>query len=95
MMAIFKLRLGLKKACAASLSLALTACATRPVCEPIRVPVVVEKEVVRIEPIPAELLREHPEATGDQRHCPKVARHNLEQLRACNDDKRLLRERQR
>lgn len=67
-------------------------------CKPeiIRVPVEIETVRTVIEPIPAELLRLHPaeEASpADLHRCPEIARQRLDELRACNDDKRALRER--
>lgn len=79
----------------ALLPLVLAGCATAPrsVCEPIRVPVTVERERVTVEPVPPALLRMHPEWTGPLRRCPEIAQSNLTELRACNADKRLIRER--
>lgn len=75
------------------LALALAGC-----CKPelIRVPVEVETVRTVIEPIPAELLRLHPadDAPASELHrCPEIARQRLDELRACNDDKRALRAR--
>lgn len=72
---------------------ALSGCARcRPVVirEPVDVPVYVRV----VEPIPDELLREHPadEAPGSQLHrCPEIARARLVELRACNADKAAIR----
>lgn len=75
-----------------SFSLALAACATRPVCEPVRIPV--EVEVIRnvVQPVPAELLRQHPVETGPLSRCPQIAAARGDELRACNRDKALIRE---
>lgn len=67
-------------------------------CKPqlIRVPVQVETVRPVVEPIPAELLRLHPaeDVPASELHrCPEIARQRLDELRACNDDKRALRAR--
>lgn len=67
----------------------------RPTCEPLRVPVYIEVEKPVIQPIPSELLQEHPEHTGSLRDCPDIAQSNLDELRACNKDKSLIRDRNR
>jgi len=87
----------LKQACAVSLALPLLAvsgCSRWCKPEIIRVPVEVERVRIVVEPIPAELLREHPadEAPGSQLHrCPEIARARLVELRACNADKAAIR----
>lgn len=46
-----------------------------------------------VEPIPADLLREHPIATGSIAECPQVAAQRRSELEACNADKAALRAR--
>jgi hypothetical protein len=87
----------LKQACAVFLALALLAVAgCSRWCKPeiIRVPVEVERVRTVVEPIPAELLRHHPVATGDLAHCPQVAAQRRAELEACNTDKRAIKDRQ-
>jgi hypothetical protein len=85
------------KACAVSLALALLAvsgCSRWCKPEIIRVPVEVERVRIVVEPIPAELLRDHPAdaAPADQLHaCPDIARQRLHELRRCNADKAAIR----
>jgi hypothetical protein len=69
-----------------------TSCTKR---ETIRVPGPVEyRDRLVVEPIPAELLREHPVATGPLAVCPQVAAARRAELEACNADKAALRARQ-
>lgn len=71
---------------------ALTACCPKP--EILRLPGPVEyRDRLVIQPIPAELLRDHPIATGSIAECPRVAAQRRAELERCNNDKRALRER--
>ena len=63
-------------------------------CCPERVvtrPVVVETERLVVQPIPADLLREHPIAAGSVSQCPFVAAARKAELLACNADKAAIR----
>ncbi len=74
-------------------ALLLAACCPKP--QTIRVPGPVEyRDRLVVEPIPAELLREHPVATGPLAVCPQVAAARRAELEACNADKAALRARQ-
>lgn len=64
--------------------LALAGCCPKP--EATR-PVVVETERLVVQPIPAQLLRDHPVATGTLAECPQVAAARRAELEACNADK--------
>lgn len=73
----------------------LCVCACCPTPSIVRLPGPVEmRERLVIEPIPAELLREHPIATGSIAECPRVAAQRRAELDACNADKSALRERE-
>lgn len=63
-------------------------------CKPevITRPVPVETVRLVVQPIPAELLRDHPVATGPLAECPKVAAARRAEIDACNADKRALRD---
>lgn len=75
-------------------SLALAGCARWCKPEIVRVPVEVERVRIVVEPVPAELLRQHPVATGDLAHCPQVAAQRRAELDACNADKQAIKDRQ-
>jgi hypothetical protein len=65
-------------------------------CKPelIRVPGPVEyRDKLVVQPIPAELLEEHPVATGQLSECPFVASQRKAELTKCNSDKKALRDR--
>ena len=76
-----------------ALAAILTGCASKPICEPVRIPV--EVEVIRnvVQPVPPELLRQHPVETGPLSRCPQIAQMRGDELRRCNSDKALIRER--
>lgn len=68
----------------------LAACCPTP--QTIRLPGPVEyRDRLVVQPIPAELLREHPIATGGVAVCPQVASSRRVELDACNGDKRAIR----
>ena len=72
-------------------------CATLAACckpDTIRLPGPVEyRDRLVVQPIPAELLREHTIATGSIAECPRVAAQRRSELEACNADKAALRAR--
>ena len=68
--------------------LALAGCCPKP--EATR-PVIVETERLVVQPIRAELLREHPVAVGPLAECPQVAAARRAEVEACNADKRAIR----
>lgn len=70
------------------LALALAGCCPKP--EATR-PVIVETERFVVQPIPAQLLRDHPVATGPLAECPQVASARRAELEVCNADKRAIR----
>lgn len=70
--------------------LALTGCCTREVV-PTPGPVEYRDRIV-VQPIPAELLVEHPIATGPLSACPDVAADRRRELEQCNKHKRALRQ---
>lgn len=61
----------------------LAGCCPRPITRP----AIVEIERRIVEPIPVELLREHPIAAGRVSECPAVAAQRRAELQACNADK--------
>lgn len=76
---------------AVALCLMLTGCCTGQVRE---VPGPVEyRDRIVVQPIPAELLREHPIAEGKLSECPDVAAERRKELELANEHKRILRER--
>lgn len=50
-------------------------------------PIVIEKDRLVLQPVPSDLLREHPVSYGPLSECPRVAADRREQLDACNADK--------
>lgn len=70
--------------CVAGAVLMLAGCCRNP--EATR-PVIVETERLVVQPIPGELLRDHPVATGPLAECPQVAAARRAELEACNADK--------
>ncbi len=74
-----------------ALALLLVGC-----CKPttIRVPGPVEyRDRIVVEPIPPELLNDHPIAEGSIAECPRVAAQRRAELVECNADKAALRKR--
>lgn len=71
--------------------LALTACATQAPTVITR-PVYIERDRLVVQPIPADLLREHAIAEGPLSQCPSVAAARRAELAACNADKAALRD---
>lgn len=77
---------------AAAVAFALAACAPPP--QVITRPVYIDRPRNVVQPIPAELLREHPIAEGLRpSECPSVAAQRKAELMACNGDKAALRAR--
>lgn len=77
---------------AVGLALALAACAPPP--QIITRPVYIDRPRNVVQPIPAELLREHPIAESLRpSECPAVAAQRKAELMACNGDKAALRAR--
>lgn len=71
--------------------LLLAACCPKPGV--VRVPGPVEyRDRLVVQPVPAELLAEHPIASGGVAVCPQVAAHRRAELEACNADKRAVRQ---
>jgi hypothetical protein len=67
-----------------------TSCGKR---ETIRVPGPVEyRDRLVVQPVPPDLLREHPIAVGDIAECPRVASQRRAEIEACNADKRAVRD---
>jgi len=63
--------------------------------EVIRVPGPVQyRDRLVVEPIAAELLNEHPIASGTLSECPRVAAQRRSELRECNADKAAIRAQQ-
>lgn len=54
-------------------------------------PVVIETERLVVQPIPEELLNEHPIASGPLSECPSVAARRKAELMNCNADKAAIR----
>lgn len=78
---------GIHAICAAGVALMLAGCCPKPGATR---PVIVETERLVAQPIPAELLRDHPVATGPLAECPQVASARRAELEACNADKRAI-----
>jgi hypothetical protein len=77
---------------AAAIACALSACAPPP--QIITRPVYIDRPRNVVQPIPAELLREHPIAEGLRpSECLSVAAQRKAELMACNGDKAALRAR--
>jgi hypothetical protein len=81
---------GVTKMVAAVALLALTACATSQP-QVISYPKYIDRPRNVVQPIPAELLRDHPIAEGPPSQCPSVAAQRRAELNACNADKAALR----
>lgn len=79
---------GIRVICMACAVLMLAGCCRNP--EATR-PVIVETERLVVQPIPAQLLRDHPVATGPLAECPQVAAARRTEIEACNADKGALR----
>ena len=69
---------------------ALTACAT-PAPQIITRPVYIDRVTSVIQPLPPELLADHPIAEGSPSQCPGVAAQRRAELVVCNADKAALR----
>ena len=70
--------------------LALTACAT-PAPQVITRPVYIDRVTSVLQPLPPELLAEHPIAEGSPSQCLSVAAQRRAELVVCNSDKAALR----
>jgi len=75
-------------------TIALSACSRICPVRVVEVPVPVPEIVRVVEPVPADLLRDHPadEAPASELHrCPDIAHQRLDELRRCNADKAAIR----